>query len=59
MMTGDAIGKSKTGISTSRKSARKASPEIRQPIDSIALFPRIIVINNNRKEKEVKITSNT
>ena len=52
MMTGDAIGKSKTGISTSRKSARKASPEIRQPIDSIALFPRISVTNNNGKEKE-------
>ena len=55
MMTGDAIGKSKIGINTSRKSARKASPEIRQPIDSIALFPRISVTNNNGKEKERSI----
>ena len=55
MMTGDAIGKSKTGISTSRKSARKASPEIRQPIDGIAPFPRPRVTNNNGKEKERSI----
>ena len=53
MVTGEARGNNKTGINTSLIPACNVSPEIRQPIATIAPEPKKRTIPNKENEKSI------